>query len=232
MSDSTPRLCDCGCGTPASRRYRPGHDARHKSRLIEAALNHPVVPQRNRAVRQLVQLGWGHYLPPATLQATPPAPQSVHIDDLIDRYTILSPDGLRHSRWFCPGSSAADRDPLACSLLPPGSPQGFPCSICIHVFTLDEIAEDMRRYTWATTVGLQQPAPAYEVYEFDPETGNSRLVPTSASVSADLNALASPPPPPTVTEALAAVTAARSSTPTPDPDPSPLSHLVCLEDVS
>lgn len=51
-----PPLCQCGCGLPVSRRFRPGHDAKRKAALWQQAL------QGNRAVRELKERGWK--LPP------------------------------------------------------------------------------------------------------------------------------------------------------------------------
>jgi hypothetical protein len=50
--------CQCGCGdTTKGGRYAPGHDARHKRDLIEAAL-----AGSKRAVNKLETLGWLKFL--------------------------------------------------------------------------------------------------------------------------------------------------------------------------
>jgi predicted nuclease with RNAse H fold len=52
--DETPHACGCGCRAPARRRYLPGHDAKHKSRLLaemRAGSGH--------AADELQRLGWG-----------------------------------------------------------------------------------------------------------------------------------------------------------------------------
>lgn len=54
--DHSPRRCGCGCGALVARRFRPGHDAKLKSRLLRAAKLGDTV-----AEHQLLQLGW---LPP------------------------------------------------------------------------------------------------------------------------------------------------------------------------
>lgn len=36
IRDQHPALCTCGCGEPTTRRYRPGHDARHAGRVGRA----------------------------------------------------------------------------------------------------------------------------------------------------------------------------------------------------
>jgi hypothetical protein len=52
--DETPHTCGCGCGAPARRRYLPGHDAKHRSRLL-AEMRAGSGP----AADELQRLGWG-----------------------------------------------------------------------------------------------------------------------------------------------------------------------------
>lgn len=58
-----PNLCLCGCGAETKSRFRPGHDAKLKSRLINTALDESA-PKRDRtkAEAQLATLGWSHLL--------------------------------------------------------------------------------------------------------------------------------------------------------------------------
>lgn len=54
-----PRLCECGCGAevPAKSRFRTGHDAKLKSRLVDAAFS------GDEAARvALGALGWTGFL--------------------------------------------------------------------------------------------------------------------------------------------------------------------------
>jgi predicted nuclease with RNAse H fold len=51
--DETRHACDCGCGSPARRRYLPGHDAKHRSRLL-AEMRAGSGP----AADELQRLGW------------------------------------------------------------------------------------------------------------------------------------------------------------------------------
>lgn len=54
----TKFLCHCGCGgSTKGGRYLPGHDAKHKKALIEAALL-----GGKRAVNRLEKLGWTKFL--------------------------------------------------------------------------------------------------------------------------------------------------------------------------
>jgi len=55
----TPHTCGCGCGGAARRRYLPGHDAKHKSRLL-AEMRAGSGP----AADELQRLGWVR-IPPA-----------------------------------------------------------------------------------------------------------------------------------------------------------------------
>lgn len=47
--------CMCGCGEVVSRRFKPGHDARHKSRLFAAAREGSA-----EAKDEIVAMGWWH----------------------------------------------------------------------------------------------------------------------------------------------------------------------------
>jgi hypothetical protein len=51
--DGTRHACDCGCGAPARRRYLPGHDAKHRSRLLAE-----VRAGSGPAADELQRLGW------------------------------------------------------------------------------------------------------------------------------------------------------------------------------
>jgi predicted nuclease with RNAse H fold len=53
-TDETTHTCGCGCGAPARRRYLPGHDAKHRSRLL-AEMRAGSLP----AADELQRLGWG-----------------------------------------------------------------------------------------------------------------------------------------------------------------------------
>jgi len=59
-ADEPQHACGCGCGAPARRRYLPGHDAKHRSRLL-AEMRAGSGP----AADELLRLGWGR-IPAAT----------------------------------------------------------------------------------------------------------------------------------------------------------------------
>jgi hypothetical protein len=54
LVDETGHACGCGCGAPARRRYLPGHDAKHKARLLAAMRGGSA-----SAADELQRLGWG-----------------------------------------------------------------------------------------------------------------------------------------------------------------------------
>src|ERR1700674_404355 len=54
LVDDTGHTCGCGCGAPARRRYLPGHDAKHKSRLLAE-----MRAGSTFAADELQRLGWG-----------------------------------------------------------------------------------------------------------------------------------------------------------------------------
>jgi len=53
---TSARLCECGCGRPARRRFLPGHDARLRGRLIREAR------AGDTAREHLARLGWSRLL--------------------------------------------------------------------------------------------------------------------------------------------------------------------------
>jgi hypothetical protein len=50
------RLCECGCGAMARRRFLPGHDAKLRSRLVRTAR------EGSDARRDLERLGWSRFI--------------------------------------------------------------------------------------------------------------------------------------------------------------------------
>lgn len=65
MANRTPSSpsCGCGCGKPVApgRRYVQGHDAKHKSALLNAATGDDK-REATRARAEIARLGWGHHL--------------------------------------------------------------------------------------------------------------------------------------------------------------------------
>lgn len=110
---STPRpttFCECGCGEPVARRYKPGHDARHKSALV-TGLDSLRACDRTRAADSLLDLGWGGFAPAATLRAVPwTGPRGRHLPHIADVATWqVDHLGGHHSHRQCPALTRAAR---------------------------------------------------------------------------------------------------------------------------
>jgi hypothetical protein len=100
---STPRLCGCGCGEPVARRYKPGHDARHKAALIQAAIDATKPHQTEAAIEQVFEHGWEAFLPLDLLRNHPirnhRRQPRIHIEK-VERF-LIDPDGTHHARHNC-----------------------------------------------------------------------------------------------------------------------------------
>lgn len=59
-----PTLCECGCGEMAVRKFRQGHDQRHKGNLLRAAR-----AGNEAALAELEQRGWSKFLVTKRMQA-------------------------------------------------------------------------------------------------------------------------------------------------------------------
>lgn len=95
-------FCGCGCGEEVARRYRPGHDARHKGALLVAARGTDT-RLAERAAWQMLDAGWGRYLDDEILQALPfrhRGKRRHHIDG-VERF-LVAPSGLHHANAACP----------------------------------------------------------------------------------------------------------------------------------
>ena len=57
MAKPPTKECECGCGAEVRSRYLPGHDAKHKSALINRALEGDAA-----ATRELRKRGWQTHL--------------------------------------------------------------------------------------------------------------------------------------------------------------------------
>lgn len=99
----TPSLCQCGCGAPVARRYKPGHDARHKSALVTQAVEATTPSSREAAIAALIERGWESFLPLDLLRAHPSRNHrrqvKIHIDQA-DRF-LVDLDGQHHTRHNC-----------------------------------------------------------------------------------------------------------------------------------
>lgn len=143
--------CGCGCGSPTPRRFRPGHDAKLKGAL-SAQTRDPRWWVRERAVKLMVEGGWGRWVDRAILATTPMRSrfkgrhaQTRHIDSL--HGCVLDDAGTSHSVWFCPAASSRGR-------WVKGAPTGWVCSTCIHLKDYAEIVAD-------PGYGIRQDAPMF-----------------------------------------------------------------------
>jgi hypothetical protein len=101
---STHRECNCGCGTSCKGRYAPGHDAKHKGRLIaDSRSEFPAVAEA--AVREAVELGWGRYVDGHAMDRVPQRNRygrtTCHIDD-VDMWFVDNLGG-HHTHRKCVG---------------------------------------------------------------------------------------------------------------------------------
>jgi hypothetical protein len=96
--------CNCGCGTTCKGRYAPGHDAKHKSRLIKQARSSDRY-EAEAACREARALGWARYLDGdalmAVLQRNTAGRTTCHIDD-VDMWFVDQAGGY-HTHRKCAG---------------------------------------------------------------------------------------------------------------------------------
>ena len=157
---TTPRLCGCGCGANVTRRYRPGHDAKHKSNL-GAALRGSW-HEATEAAEVLADQGWDHLADLADLRAVPfrqvGGRPTTHVDEVtrwqVDHLGVCHAD--RRCRHLTTNAKAAgginattklasdtyitfrDATPEEALRLRGSWDQ---CATCTHIHTRDEEAE-------------------------------------------------------------------------------------------
>lgn len=116
--------CGCGCGEPVARRFRPGHDARLKSNLLEVA-RHGDTRQAEKAAWLMVEASWSRFVDEEILIALPQRnrrnQRKLHIDEV--EVWIGEPvsqpgqgHGRQHSNASCP---ALTRSAKACGMVNP-----------------------------------------------------------------------------------------------------------------
>ena len=105
----TPGMCQCGCGTPTPRRYRPGHDAKHHSTLAAALTSGWRTAAR--AADLLADLGWTGYADRAALRAVPYRAANGIARQLVTEVEVwqVTPCGQHHSNRRCPALTAQAR---------------------------------------------------------------------------------------------------------------------------
>lgn len=165
MPEATVTRCGCGCGAEVARRYLPGHDAKHKAALVAAANDATTRQAADRAIDQLIELGWTRYAEAATLRAYQPrrgGRPTTHRNRVA--IWLVGPDHTHHARHGCRQltrtakaaglinpitgvamQAAITRVPTSRHLL---ANMGFDaCTECTHEETLDTLTDwvDMGR---------------------------------------------------------------------------------------
>lgn len=62
MKKADVQSCGCGCGQDVTRRYKQGHDARHKSQLLAIVYHSDNVVDVKKARKALTKLSWAHFI--------------------------------------------------------------------------------------------------------------------------------------------------------------------------
>lgn len=96
-----PRTCGCGCGASVTRRYRPGHDAKHKSNLFATLTGAPLAA--TRAADLLTEFGWDHLAPLGDLRPVAYRQSNGRPTTLVDDVTRWQVDhlGVCHADRRC-----------------------------------------------------------------------------------------------------------------------------------
>lgn len=95
--------CQCGCGALVARRYKPGHDARHKSALVASTRTAPNAYQREQAVDALIERGWESFADLDVLRTHPERNHRRQVRvalEQVERF-LVGPDGDHHARHNC-----------------------------------------------------------------------------------------------------------------------------------
>lgn len=132
-----PKTCQCGCGAEVKRRFRPGHDAILKGRLL-ADTRSAVWQRRESAIHALIGQGWGHFIDIETLACTPKR-GSWNINGLVAWHVDQLEVG--HAHRFCEFVTSPTE------MVEVGGE--WPCSKCVHTQELvEEVWSDRMRQTF------------------------------------------------------------------------------------
>ncbi len=95
-----PNTCLCGCGAAVVRRYKPGHDARHKSNLRLAAID-----GSESAANEMLDRNWAAFLPLQLLADLPIRNRrgQRRVDPSCCKRLLVDPTGTHHGRHNCSG---------------------------------------------------------------------------------------------------------------------------------
>lgn len=160
--------CNCGCGGTPKGRYLPGHDAKHKGRLIKEARS---ADRRIReaAVREAVEIGWGGKVDGDALESVPQRNQegrtTCHIDD-VDMWFIDTMGG-HHTHRKCQGVRGTI-EPMAWTIR---HPRGWAiCDTCTHTHTfLEEWEATEARKAWSLVARSDKPVERKARVVVDPD---------------------------------------------------------------
>lgn len=201
------RLCGCGCGAPVVRRYRPGHDARHKAAIAQAAQATRADGQPTRAAAAATEdaaaRGWAAAIPAATLHTQRVYRgnmERMHIDDV--QVFIVCPSGEAHSNHSCRRVTAEAKKAGRINRITKRAEYGFvtrldragyiPCGF-------DICPDCLRDWTWLDWVQSQQIAKevANEAISPTPKKTTPSSLPFSILPDTDPLPIPSPWAPPT-----------------------------------
>ena len=139
------KSCRCGCGAVVARKFKPGHDAKLKGRLL-AATRSADWWVREPAVIAMVEQGWGHFVDGEILAQTPVRNKSHgfyvksrHIDSIKPWEGFITDErGDTHSHRQCPDAQG--------QLTWSRTADGWLCSTCIHTHDYSEQVGMVRRF--------------------------------------------------------------------------------------
>lgn len=193
------RYCGCGCGEAVTRRYKPGHDARHKSALAQA-LQGGTLRTRTTAAQTLADLGWAGFADPALLRSIPWVTRRGRPIPLVEDVQRWQVDhlGMHHAHRTCSTLTRNARSanginritrlasdsyvtyieatPDLAARLPHSWDQCTECTADVDRLTHAEYQLVTREATWAgdlTPKAPTRPTPAWQVLA-DDESGNLR----------------------------------------------------------
>lgn len=143
--------CQCGCGETVKNRFKPGHDSRLKSNLVQAVSSKNWW-EREAAVQALTNLGWLHFTSAEALAAVQVRSRAkangrftetrhAHVVHNAD-WSHLDENGVTHSHPECPdtqGNLTAERQVT-----------GWLCSTCVHTTDHLQTAAAHRLEQWET----------------------------------------------------------------------------------
>lgn len=110
MTTTTTKTCECGCGAEVARRFRPGHDAKLKARLV-SDLRSADWRRAHDAADMLLFVGWGHFAPVEALRSVPRRDHRGAVKHHVAEVEAfqVDPQGVHHTRRTCTALTAKAR---------------------------------------------------------------------------------------------------------------------------